>query len=299
MPTDCSSDSLHFGTSAGRQLVGAFDGGAITSNGGVLLLGAADRAIRLTDRVAGCFRDLRAPEWIVHPLENLIRQRVYGLALAYEDLVDHDHLRYDPALSAALGRPEGVLAGKSTLNRLEHAGKIGEERNHKIDHNTSAFERLFVDLFLDSYREPRSFMVIDLDATEDQLKAVSDVANTGWNLQANADTASKVAPGDTVQFINGDNIEITRNGNDITVATAKALTVDSITAGDRKAARTAVSQATRSRATKAASATMLPSLEKPSSRILVPSIPVIRANRRGRSSTSAAPERNSDPASDR
>ena len=79
MPTDCSSDSLHFGTSAGRQLVGAFDGGAITSNGGVLLLGAADRAIRLTDRVAGCFRDLRAPEWIVHPLENLIRQRVYGL----------------------------------------------------------------------------------------------------------------------------------------------------------------------------------------------------------------------------
>jgi len=169
MPTDCSSDSLHFGTSAGRQLVGAFDGGAITSNGGVLLLGAADRAIRLTDRVAGCFRDLRAPEWIVHPLENLIRQRGYGLALAYEDLVDHDHLRYDPALSAALGRPEGVLAGKSTLNRLEHAGKIGEERNHKIDHNTSAFERLFVDLFLDSYREPRSFMVIDLDATDDPL----------------------------------------------------------------------------------------------------------------------------------
>ena len=169
MPTHCSADSLVFGTSGGRQLVGAFDGGAITSNGGVLLLGAADRAIRLTERIAGCFRDLRAPEWIVHPLDNLIRQRIYGLALSYEDLIDHDQLRHDPALTATLGRPEGVLAGKSTLNRLEHASKIGEDRNHKIDHDPQAFERLFVDLFLDAYREPRSFMVIDLDATDDPL----------------------------------------------------------------------------------------------------------------------------------
>jgi hypothetical protein len=169
MPTDCRTDSLDFGTSAGRRLVGGFDGGAITSNGGVLLLGAVDRRIKLTERVARCFRDLRAPEWIVHPLDSLIRQRVYGLALAYEDLVDHDQLRHDPALTAALGRPEGALAGKSTLNRLEHAGKIGGDRYHKIDHDAQAFERLFVDVFLDSYREPRSFMVIDLDATDDPL----------------------------------------------------------------------------------------------------------------------------------
>ena len=146
MPTHCSSDSLDFGTSAGRRLVGAFDGGAITSNGGVLLLSAADRRIKLTERVAGCFRDLRAPEWIVHPLDNLIRQRVFGLALAYDDLVDHDQLRFDPALTATLRRPEpeGALAGKSTLNRLEHASKIGAERNHKIDHDPKAFEKLFV-----------------------------------------------------------------------------------------------------------------------------------------------------------
>jgi len=157
MPTRCSSDSLVFaslvfGTSAGRQLVGAFDGGSITSNGGALLLGAADRAIKLTGRVVGCFRDLRSPEWIVHPLANLVRQRVYGIALACEDLIDHDQLRFDPALTATLGRLEGALAGKSTLNRLEHAGKIGQERNHKIDHDPQAFETMLVDVFLDSYR---------------------------------------------------------------------------------------------------------------------------------------------------
>lgn len=169
MPTRCISDSLDFGTSAGRQLVGAFDGGAITSNGGALLLGAADRAIKLTERVTRCFRDLRSPEWIVHPLPNLIRQRVFGLALAYEDLNDHDQLRFDPALTATLGRPVGALAGKSTLNRLEHAGKIGQDRNHKIDHDPQAFERMFVDVFLDAYKEPRSFIVLDLDATDDPV----------------------------------------------------------------------------------------------------------------------------------
>ena len=169
MPTHCRPDSLDFGTSGGRQLVGAFDGGAITSNGGVLLLGAADRAIRLTERAARCFSDCRAPEWIVHPLANLIRQRVYGLALAYEDLNDHDQLRHDPALAATLGRPEGVLAGKSTLNRLEHAGKIGADRYHKINHDPQAFERLFVDVFLDAHPTPRSYMVIDLDATDDPV----------------------------------------------------------------------------------------------------------------------------------
>ena len=169
MPTHCRTDSLDFGTSGGRLLVGAFDGGAITSNGGVLLLGAADRAIGLTERAARCFRDLRSPEWIRHPLGNLIQQRVYGLALAYEDLVDHDQLRHDPALAATLGRPGGVLAGKSTLNRLEHAGKIGADRYHKLDHNPQAFERLFVDVFLDAHAAPPTRIVLDLDATDSTL----------------------------------------------------------------------------------------------------------------------------------
>ena len=92
MPTQCSQEELDFGSSGGRKLVGAFDGGAITSNGGALLLGAADRSIRLTDRLAKCFRDLRLADGITHTIADLLRQRIFGLALGYEDLIDHDQL---------------------------------------------------------------------------------------------------------------------------------------------------------------------------------------------------------------
>ena len=91
MPTQCSQEELDFGSCGGRKLVGAFDGGAITSNGGVLLLGAADRSIRLTDRLAKCFRDLRLADGITHTIADLLRQRIFGLALGYEDLIDHDN----------------------------------------------------------------------------------------------------------------------------------------------------------------------------------------------------------------
>ena len=93
MPTQCSQEELEFGSCGGRKLVGAFDGGAITSNGGVLLLGAADRSIRLTDRLAKCFRDLRLADGITHTIADLLRQRIFSLALGYEDLIDHDQLR--------------------------------------------------------------------------------------------------------------------------------------------------------------------------------------------------------------
>jgi len=141
MPTQCSQEELDFGSSGGRKLVGAFDGGAITSNGGALLLGAADRSIRLTDRLAKCFRDLRLADGITHTIADLLRQRIFGLALGYEDLIDHDQLRHDPALAAVLDKPGGRLAGKSTLNRLEHADKIGQDRHHKFDHDGAAIER--------------------------------------------------------------------------------------------------------------------------------------------------------------
>jgi hypothetical protein len=149
--------------------VGAFDGGAITSNGGALLLGAADRSIRLTDRLAKCFRDLRLADGITHTIADLLRQRIFALALGYEDLIDHDQLRHDPALAAVLGKPGGQLAGKSTLNRLEHADKIGQDRHHKFDHDDAAIERLFVDVFLDAHCEPPIRIEIDLDATDDPL----------------------------------------------------------------------------------------------------------------------------------
>jgi len=169
MPTQCSQEEMAFGSSGGRKLVGAFDGGAITSNGGVVLLRAADRAIGLSERLAQCFRDLRLADAITHTVGDLLRQRIFGLALGYEDLIDHDALRFDPALTAVLDKPGGQLAGKSTLNRLEHAGKIGIDRHHKLDHDAGSIERLPVDIFLNSRREPPSRIVIDLDATDDPL----------------------------------------------------------------------------------------------------------------------------------
>ena len=169
MPTQCSQAEMDFGTCGARKLVGAFDGGAITSNGGVVLLGAADKAIGLCERLAACFRDLRNANLVTHETVDLLRQRIFGLGLGYEDLIDHDALRFDPALTAALGKPEDALAGKSTLNRLEHAGKIGLDRHHKLDHDTSAIERLFVDVFLEAHREPPIRIVLDLDATDDRL----------------------------------------------------------------------------------------------------------------------------------
>jgi hypothetical protein len=169
MPTHCSQEELDFGSSGRRKLVGAFDGGAISSNGGALLLGAADRAIGLTDRLAACFRDLRLVDGITHSITDLLLQRIFGLALGYEDLIDHDQLRNDPALTAVLGKPGGALAGKSTLNRLEHADKIGQDRHHKFDHDAGAIERLFAEIFMDAYREPPIRIEIDLDATDDPL----------------------------------------------------------------------------------------------------------------------------------
>ena len=169
MPTECSQEELDFGTSGGRKLVGVFDGGAITSNGGAVLLGAADRAIGLCDRLARAFRDLRVADAITHTVVDLLRQRIFGLALGYEDLIDHDALRHDPALTAVLDKPGGQLAGKSTLNRLEHASKIGQDRHHKLDHDVSAIERLPVDIFMAAHSEPPVRIELDLDATHDPL----------------------------------------------------------------------------------------------------------------------------------
>lgn len=169
MSTECIQTELDLGRSGARKLVGAFDGGAITSNGGVALLAGADGKLRLAERLASCFTDHRMAEVIKHTLPDLLRQRIFGLALGYEDLIDHDALRFDPALAAVLDKPGGALAGKSTLNRLEHASKIGRDRHHKLDHDGAAIERLFVDLFLEAHREPPMRIVIDLDATDDPL----------------------------------------------------------------------------------------------------------------------------------
>ena len=172
MRTECSPALFAFAPVEGRTVVAGFDGGAITSNAGALLLGATDRAIGLVQRFAACFRDARAPERIEHELATLIGQRVFGIALGHEDLVDHDRLRHDPVLAILAGklkarRPDcAPLAGKSTLNRLEHTPAGDPGRYHRISHDSAAIEALFVDLFLDAHRSAPRQIVLDLDATD-------------------------------------------------------------------------------------------------------------------------------------
>jgi hypothetical protein len=175
MPTECSAERFGFEPVAGRAVVAAFDGGAVTSDAGVLLLARTDRAIGLVRRFAECFRDGRAAEQVEHGVAAMVGQRVFGIALGYEDVVDHDELRRDPAIGAALGRLRArhrrcaPLAGKSTLNRLEHAPAGAPSRYHKIGHDGAAIERLFVELFLEAHAAPPARIVLDLDATDDPI----------------------------------------------------------------------------------------------------------------------------------
>ncbi|SRR5579883_1161877 len=109
MPTDCIPTLTHFARVEGRSVVASFDGGAITSDAGALLLGATDRAIRLVDRFASCFRDFRSPLLIEHEVSTLVGQRVFGLALGYEDLIDHDELRHDPVMAVLAGKYSATI----------------------------------------------------------------------------------------------------------------------------------------------------------------------------------------------
>ena len=174
MQTECIPDLFGFAPVEGRRVEASFDGGKITSDAGSLLLGATDRAIRLIDRIAGCFTDHRDPELIEHQVRTLVGQRVYGLALGYEDLNDHDQLRHDPMLAVLLGKLTAKrsdcapVAGKSTLNRLE-LSRAKPTKYHKISHDEAAIENLLVDLFMEAHARPPQQIVLDLDATDDPL----------------------------------------------------------------------------------------------------------------------------------
>jgi Transposase DDE domain group 1 len=174
MPTECIPTLFAFPAVEGRQVVASFDGGAITTDAGALLLGQTDRAIRLTERFAACFTDTRTAELVEHQVETLVMQRVVGIALGYEDLNDHDELRNDPVLAVLVGKLTAQrsdcapLAGKSTLNRLE-LSRAEPTRYHKISHDAAAIESLFVDFFLDAHNKPPKQIILDLDATDDPL----------------------------------------------------------------------------------------------------------------------------------
>jgi len=174
MQTECTPALFEFPAVEGRRVVASFDGGAITSDGGALLLGQTDRAIRLTERFAACFADTRAAELVEHQVETMVMQRVVGIALGYEDLNDHDELRHDPVLAVLASKLEAQridcapLAGKSTLNRLE-LSRAEPTRYHKVSHDPAAIESLFVDLFLEAHKKAPKQIILDLDATDDPL----------------------------------------------------------------------------------------------------------------------------------
>src|ERR1700689_851011 len=176
----------------GRELVWRFDGGDITSDGGALVLRRLEQRTGIVRRFAACFTDYRSPKQIEHPLLDLITQRVFGLALGYEDLNDHDQLRRDPMLAVALNKDDvkgehrrraqdrgKALAGKSTLNRLELTApdydgrprqmESGKPETKKIVVDPESIDALLVDLFLEAHTTAPEQIILDVDATDDLL----------------------------------------------------------------------------------------------------------------------------------
>ena len=185
MKTECTPTQLEFHALGRREVMGKFDGGSITSDAGGLLLREAEQRTRIIAGFARCFEDKRNPEAIEHTVAELVAQRIYGLALGYEDLNDHDDLRRDPLFAVLVEKedPEGekrirpqdrgkAAAGKSTLNRLEltPAEPTGAElRYKKIIMKPEEIDRLFVDVFLQAHAEPPDEIILDVDATDDVL----------------------------------------------------------------------------------------------------------------------------------
>jgi DDE family transposase len=181
MTTDCNPQQLEFQGVGRRTVVAAFDGGTLTSDGGLLLLSEVERRRGILCQFAACFRDQRNPAYVEHSVEELVRQRVLGLALAYEDLNDHEDLRADPLLATVVGKADPTgndrrqeqdrgkpLAGKSTLNRLEW-GAVKQDRYRKISVDTQAVDRFLVDTFLSAHESVPTQIILDLDATDDPL----------------------------------------------------------------------------------------------------------------------------------
>ena len=167
--TECNQDRFEFaGTAGTRQIVAEFNGGTITSDAGSLLLKETDLKMNLLARFSLCFTDRRSPLLIEHTLEEMLRQRVYGLALGYEDLNDHELLRLDPLLGVMAGKAEpgtSLLAGKSTLNRME-LGTGTPTRYKKITFWRDSVDELLVDIFLEAHPVAPAQIVLDIDTTD-------------------------------------------------------------------------------------------------------------------------------------
>ena len=167
--TECIQSRFEFAGVGSRSVVARFDGGRITSDGGGLLLREVDRRIGLLNRLARCFRDGRDAGRVQHSVREMLAQRIYGLALGYEDLNDHEQLRTDPMMSVLADKADvkRPLAGKSTLNRLELGGETGDvDPYKKVHYHGEAIDELLVSLFLEAHGKAPQEIVIDLDATD-------------------------------------------------------------------------------------------------------------------------------------
>jgi hypothetical protein len=179
--TECNQNFFPFHPLNQREIRGQFDGGSISSDGGSLLLREVEKRTGIIRQFANCFSDFRKPEWIEHTVAELVGQRVYGLALGYEDLNDHEGLRYDPLLAVLVDKDDPLgqdrrrardqgkaLAGKSTLNRMELGAKQkGEkERYKKVIVDDAAVDRLWVDIFLQAHPQVPAEIVLDVDSTD-------------------------------------------------------------------------------------------------------------------------------------
>src|ERR1700688_3769492 len=164
--TECNQERFAFTAHFSRRVEAGFSAGQVSSDGGALLLREVDRKINLLGRLAGSFIDGRSPLLVKHQLAQMLAQRIFGLALGYEDLCDHEQLRSDPLLVLLSGKGEldKPLAGKSTLNRLELVGRSG--RYHKIGYSAESLDRLLGELFLESHCSAPEQIVLDLDATD-------------------------------------------------------------------------------------------------------------------------------------
>jgi Transposase DDE domain group 1 len=166
--TECNQSAFEFAAHFSRQVVARFDGGTITTDGGGLLLRETDRRLNLLPRLAECFLDGRSPLLVEHTVEQLVSQRVYGLALGYEDLNDHEQLRQDPLLRVLAGKcdvEDSPLAGKSTLNRLELSDGT-PNRYKKITFWKDGIDELLVKVFVESHAATPEEIVLDVDATD-------------------------------------------------------------------------------------------------------------------------------------
>lgn len=170
---------INFSKQKGKEIIANFEGGLITSDAGIVWIAELDKKLGITEKFANCFQDYRHPSYVNHSVHELLAQRVYGIILGYEDVNDHDQLRHDPSLKIALEKLDFInstelgLAGKSTINRWEYCPETvldkKTSRYHKIEANCEEIEKAFVEIFLQSYKNPPKSIILDMDVTDDQV----------------------------------------------------------------------------------------------------------------------------------